>query len=361
MCGICGFVSDRKIEIDDLERMNNMMLHRGPDDYGTESFRVSGGKALGFAQRRLSILDLSASGHQPMYSADRRLLVTYNGEIYNFRELRSELIDYPFKSNCDTEVILAAYLKWGINCVEHFNGMFALALYDKQIDELFLVRDRMGKKPLYYWLDGSNIVFASTLRPIMCCPGFKKTINTRVLQAYLINQYINAPYSIFEDVYKLEPGAVLRYDHGKVSRWKYWDVAEKYHTMQQEQVISYDEAKETLHKLLIESVRRRMISDVPLGSFLSGGYDSSLITAIAQSISHEPVKTYAIGFYDARFNEAAFAKEIAAHLGTNHTETYISEEEMLGLVDSICDYYDEPFADSSQVPSMLVAKLAKKM
>lgn len=360
MCGICGFVSRKRITIDELKKMNETMYHRGPDDHGEEIYTASEGYSVGFAQRRLSILDLSELGHQPMHSANRQVSVVYNGEIYNFNEIKKELSDYPFCSSCDTEVILAAYLRWGISCVEKFNGMFAIAIYDRETQEIYLVRDRIGKKPLYYWIQEDELFFASELKPIMESPGFQKRINTEVLERYLFHQYINAPDSIFENVYKLEPGAVLRFQNGNIRTWKYWDIKEVHRGQKAKAVTDYQRAKQELKELLNRSVRMRMIADVPLGTFLSGGYDSSLVTAIAQAQSETPVKTFSIGFYEEKFNEAKYAKEVAAFLGTQHTECYIDEQEMFKLIDSIPQYYDEPFADSSQIPSMLVAKLAKK-
>lgn len=366
MCGICGFVSKKNITTEQLKAMNDTMFHRGPNDSGEEIFDATAGYSVGLAQRRLSILDLSMLGHQPMHSADERVIISYNGEIYNFLELREQLKDYPFRSKCDTEVILAAYLKWGISCVDKLQGMFAIALFDRETQELYLVRDRIGKKPLYYWLDGENVVFASELKPIMQCPGFSKNIRKDVIKRYLYHQYINEPEAIFEEVYKLEPGQILRFSidknvgTAKIAKWKYWDIAEVYHRKKAEPVGSYEEAKEELKDILRGAVSKRMVADVPIGTFLSGGYDSSLVTAIAQEVSNEPVKTYSIGFYDKKYNEAEHAKEVAKHLGTQHTEMYIDEEEMFGLVESIPQYYDEPFADSSQIPSMLVSKLASK-
>ncbi len=360
MCGICGFVSKNTITLDALKRMNDTMYHRGPDDSGEEIYPASNGYTVGLAQRRLSILDLSALGHQPMHSKDKRVSVVYNGEIYNFQEIKEELGDYPFCSTCDTEVILAAYLKWGIKCVDRFNGMFAIALFDRETGELYLVRDRIGKKPLYYWLEDGNLVFASELKPIMECSGFNRRIRTEVVSRYLYHQYLNAPDTIFKNVYKLEPGMVLQFLAGKVKTWKYWDLKEVYQTCKKNPVTDYAQAKRELKELLNRSVAMRMIADVPLGTFLSGGYDSSLITAIAQSQSAQPVKTYSIGFNEEKFNEAKFAKEVAKHLGTNHTELYIDEKEMFELVDSIPKYYDEPFADSSQIPTMLVSALARR-
>lgn len=360
MCGICGFYSKRNISLDQLAEMNDTMYHRGPDDKGVEIYVGKKQYSIGLAQRRLSIQDLSPLGHQPMHSADKRLSIAYNGEIYNFPKLREELKDYPFKSHCDTEVILAAYLKWGIHCVERFNGMFAIALYDREDESLYLVRDRIGKKPLYYLEDGENLVFASELKPIMKYPGFEKKIRQEQLNRYLVHQYINAPDTIFENVYKLEPGAVYRFQYGKKEKWKYWDVATVYGEKKNSFQGSFQDAKEELKKKLSDSIEMRMISDVPLGTFLSGGYDSSLMTAMAQGKSEKPIKTFSIGFEDKKYNEAIYAKEVAEYLGTEHTEMYITERDMFGMIEDMTEFYDEPFADSSQIPTMLVSKLAKE-
>ncbi|MCM1153961.1 MAG: asparagine synthase (glutamine-hydrolyzing) [Roseburia sp.] len=360
MCGICGYISRKNITLEQLKAMNDTMIHRGPDDSGEEIYETSDGYQIGFAQRRLSILDLSQLGHQPMHSVNKRVSVIYNGEIYNFAELKKELSDYPFVSNCDTEVIIAAYLKWGSDCVKRFNGMFAIALYDRESGEVFLFRDRIGKKPLYFWKQEEGIVFASELKPIMKCPGFTNEIRPEVLSRYLFQQYINAPDSIFKDVWKVEPGSVLRFHKGEIATWKYWDLKQVYKQQSASPVASYEEAREGLKSLLKKSVAARMIADVPLGSFLSGGYDSSLVTAIAQEHSDAPVKTFSIGFHEEKYNEAVYAKKVAEYLGTDHTEMYIDEQAMFDLVDSIPQYYDEPFADSSQIATMLVSRLARE-
>ncbi len=361
MCGISGYISKKRITEEELRLMNDTMYHRGPNDSGVELYESKDGYTVGFAQRRLSILDLSPLGHQPMHSADGRLSIVFNGEIYNFLELKKELTDYPYKSTCDTEVILAAYLKWGIDMVDHINGMFAIAIFDRDTQDVYLIRDRIGKKPLFYWVDGENLVFASELKPIMKCPGFKPEIRNQLLPRFLFQQYIAAPDTIFTDVYKLEAGGVLKFHLGELTKWKYWDIKKVYAEKSADQIKSYDEAKEGLKERLKKSVADRMIADVPLGTFLSGGYDSSLVTAIAQEHSGStPVKTFCIGFDVPRYNEADYAAEVAKHLGCDHTQLIISEKEMFDQVSSIPQYYDEPFADNSQIPSMLVSKLAKK-
>ena len=363
MCGICGYLSKRIITEHELSVMNDTMKERGPDDSGTQLWELPGGRTLGMAQRRLSILDLSELGHQPMSTPDGRLSLVYNGEIYNYRELREELPEYSFRSNCDTEVILAAYLKWGIRCVERFNGMFAFALYDRESGELFLARDRMGQKPLYYWKSGDQLVFASVLAPIVKCPGFQGKIRKEVLPRFLFQEYINAPETILEDVFKVEPGTVLTW-HDAASRmtsYRCWDVSERYEAMQREPVSDFGEAKEQLKELLRSAVRRRMIADVPLGSFLSGGYDSSLISAIAQEqLGSTPLQTFSIGFEEKDYDESPYAAAIAEYLGTDHTQRIIGEQDLLELVSDLPKFFDEPMSDSSQIPTMLVSKLARE-
>ena len=360
MCGICGFVSKQNITREQLKIMNDTMIHRGPDDSGEEIYPIRNGYQVGLAQRRLSIMDLSPLGHQPMHSTNGRISVVFNGEIYNFQELKEELKDYPFRSTCDTEVIIAAYLKWGIDCISRLNGMFAICIFDREEDNVYLIRDRIGKKPLYYELSDGNLIFGSELKPLMAREGFQKRIRKDVLSRYLFQQYINAPDSIFEQVYKLGPGAVLQFHYGEVKTWKYWDIKNVYHEMRKNPVTDYEQAKNELKALLQKAVKSRMIADVPLGAFLSGGYDSSLMTAMAQEASSEPVKTFSIGFHEERYNEAGYARAVAEHLGTKHTEMIIDEAEMFKLVESIPKYYDEPFADSSQIATMLVSKLARE-
>lgn len=366
MCGICGFYSKKRITKEQLAKMNDTMYHRGPDDHGEEIYSGKEGYSLGLAQRRLSIFDLSPLGHQPMHSPDGRLSVVYNGEIYNFQALKEELSDYPFVSSCDTEVILAAYLRWGIGCIERFNGMFAIAIFDRENGELYLVRDRIGKKPLYYWLDMGNLVFASELKPILASPGFDARVKKEIVPRFLYQQYICEPDTVFEGVKKVRPGEILCFSTASLDaskplkQWKYWDLKKVYHEKKNQPVKDYEQAKAELKEILKTAVRERLAADVPIGTFLSGGYDSSLVTALAQAVSDTPVKTFSIGFYEEKYNEAKYAKEVASYLGCEHTEMYIDEKDMFSLVESIPAYYDEPFADSSQIPSMLVSEVARK-
>lgn len=369
MCGICGFITKRKIPIELLEKMNDTMIHRGPDDAGAEIFHADSQYEnrskyyVGMAHRRLSIIDLSVNGHQPMWSTDGRKVIVFNGEIYNYKKLKQELSDYRYKSDSDTEVILAAYQKWGDDFVKKIQGMFGLALYDLNIHKLILARDHIGKKPLYYWDNGDEIYFASELKPIMELPWFNKKINKRVMARYLTQLYINAPETIFTDVYKVEPGSTvtINVEADKIYKVKekFWDVNDSYKSASHNPVISFADAKSRLKELLRESVKKRLESDVPIGCLLSGGVDSSIVSAVAQEVCEGTLKTYTIGFNEKEFDEAIYAKETAKYLGTNHKELYISQGEMIEQVESISKFYDEPFSDSSQIPSMLVSKLVK--
>lgn len=361
MCGICGYIGTKRISSDILQKMNDTMYHRGPNDGGIWQKQETDGE-VGLAQRRLSILDLSELGHQPMFSADNRYAIVYNGEVYNFKEIRSELEQegYRFLSNCDTEVILYAYAKWGKGCFEKLNGMFAIAIYDVETKKLILARDRIGKKPLYYYHCNDHFVFASELKPIMEYPYFKKIVDKDVISQYLCNKYLVAPFCIFKDTYKMIPGTVLEYQNGKISQTKYWDVVEQYHTQKEQIDMDYHSCIKSIDTILQDAVASRLVADVPVGTFLSGGIDSTLTSAIAQKVTDTPVNTYSIGFYDEEKNEAPYAAEIAQYLGTNHHEHYLEEKDIFELIDDLPKYFDEPFSDSSQLPTMLVSKFASQ-
>lgn len=358
MCGICGYIGRKLIQSERLIQMNDTMYHRGPDDHGIwEHQREEYG--VGFAQRRLSILDLSEMGHQPMLSEDGRVVITYNGEVYNYIQLREELKakGYSFRSNCDTEVIIAAYQEWGYECFNRFNGMFAIAIWDEKKESLILARDRMGKKPLYYYAKGTDFVFGSELKPIMKYPYFCKDINYDMIGHYMCNKCIVSPWTIFHNTYKMEPGTYLIYHKGEMQIHHYWDLIDIW-SKTEKSIMDLTEAKQQLKQLLRDSVAKRLIADVPVGTFLSGGIDSTLITAIAQEVSDVPVDSFTIGFFDKERNEAPYAAEIAKHIGTNHHELYMREEQILDMLHQLPVYYDEPFSDSSQLPSMLVSKMA---
>lgn len=364
MCGICGYVSGFKYDETVLNEMNNTMRHRGPDDAGVYQRSLSGERQLGIAQRRLSILDLSSAGHQPMLAEDESIAIVYNGEIYNFLELRERLLEkgYHFRSNCDTEVILYLYQEYGTECLSMLNGMFAFAIVDFRDESLFLARDRMGKKPLYYYYpeNGNAFVFGSELKPLMKFPGFRKEIRTELVSAYLVNKCFDSPDTVFRDTYKVEPGQYIIWKNGILERETYWNLTEQYRKLSSDMIDDYAEARKGLKDLLLDAVSRRLIADVPVGTFLSGGIDSTLITALAKEVTDGPVSTFTIGFHDKKENEAEYAKAVAKYLGTSHTELYISPSELLQQVQDLATYYDEPFADSSQIPTMLVSKLAKK-
>ena len=360
MCGICGYINKNILEKGILSEMNDTMCHRGPNDSGVWEQEMDD-YSVGMAQRRLSILDLSELGHQPMCSSNGDIVIVFNGEIYNYKEIREELQGkkYLFQSNCDTEVIIAAYQEWGCQCFNKFNGMFAIAIYDIGQKKLVLARDRLGKKPLYYYHDGT-FCFGSELKPIMKYPLFIKNINLDMVGNFLCNKCVPAPYTIFNNTYKLVPGTYLVYQNGDIKISEFWNAVERKNAMESRKIESYEDGKLQLKSILMDSIEKRMISDVPLGSFLSGGIDSTLITSMAQKVSDKPVKTFSIGFYDKEKNEAEFAAETAKYLGTDHHELYVSEQDILDTIKDLPYYYDEPFSDSSQLPCMLVSKMASE-
>lgn len=359
MCGICGYISKKKIEDSTLQCMAETMKHRGPDDEGKISFQRKD-YFVGMAHTRLAIIDLSKNGHQPMCSDDQNIVIVFNGEIYNFKELKEELGDYPYKSNTDTEVLLAAYKKWGIQCIEHCNGMFGVAIYDKKKDILYLARDRMGQKPVYYYLDDQTFVFSSEMKGIMACTDIKLKINRDVLGQYLVKGCIASPNTIFEKVYKVNPGEIIKIKDFDIKKYFYWHINRIYSQKKKTYHGKYNNAKKDLIQELEKAIDRRMVADVPIGIFLSGGYDSSLVTFLAQKGRKDKVKTFSIGIKNSLLDEAKYARKISDFIGTDHRELYISEDDMLEMIKQIPQYYDEPFADSSQIATMLVSKMAKE-
>ncbi|WP_430884120.1 asparagine synthase (glutamine-hydrolyzing) [Fusibacter sp. JL216-2] len=362
MCGICGYFHDRRVKNEVLYDMNQTIDYRGPDDEGYYYDTDFNGFEVGLAQKRLSIIELSKLGHQPMKSIDEDVVVVFNGEIYNYKEIKEELLKngFTFKSNSDTEVIVYAYQMWGINCISRFIGMFAIAIYDKNDSSLYLVRDRLGIKPLYYYWDNKNIVFGSELKPIMKYPYFKKNINVNALHLYLHHHYITAPQTIFDNTYKVEAGQIVKYRLGNIEKSAYWSIENAYQKREDLSKIEEREAIYSLKNKLEDSVKLRMISDVPLGAFLSGGIDSSLVASVMQSLSSKPIETFTIGFEEDSYNEANYAKKISDYLGTNHHEEYFSINKAKDFINKIPELYDEPFADSSQLPMMLVSQMARK-
>jgi asparagine synthase (glutamine-hydrolysing) len=361
MCGICGYITKNNIDKSILKMMNDTITYRGPNDEGYSTECSKSGLNISLAHKRLSILDLSSLGHQPMESIDKQVILIFNGEIYNFKDIKNELINkgYEFKSTSDTEVIIYSYKQWGLDCFKKFNGMFAIALYDREFDELYLVRDRVGVKPLYYYFVEEQLVFASELKPILKYPYFKKEIDNNSIAAYLSFGFIAAPHTIFKNTYKLQPGHILKFKNNKIIDICYWDINKAFKTDKFDFKNENQFIKE-LDYLMNSSVKYRMISDVPVGAFLSGGIDSSLVTAIMQNNSMNKVKTFTIGFEEKGYNEAIHAKKVAKYLGTEHYEEYLSLNKIEELIFQMPKFYDEPFSDPSQLATFLVSQIAKK-
>ena len=357
MCGLLGIVDYKKsINTNLFNEMLNSLKHRGPDDEGIEIFSLDS-CSIFLGHRRLSIIDISSNGHQPMLY--EHLAIIYNGEVYNFKDIRQDLISegYSFDSNSDTEVILKSYHFWGIDCVERFRGMFAFAIYDSKQQEIIIFRDRAGVKPLYYSLTDNALIFSSELRPLLNYPDFNKEIDFEAVSSYLQFGYIHAPKTIFKTVQKLIPGHYLKYDIKSKVLVKncYWNINDFY-----ENQVAREDITEKLEATIIEAFNLRMIADVPVGVFLSGGIDSSLVAAIVQKYSKMPINTFTIGFEDKKYDESNYAKEIAKYLGTNHTELICNKEDALAIIMKLPKIFDEPFADSSAIPTVLVSELAKK-
>jgi len=360
MCGIAGFIDfTKKSDKQTLINMTDVLHHRGPDDSGY-SFYENEYANIGLGHRRLSILDLSSHGHQPM-SFDH-LEIVYNGEVYNFKEIRTELEKhgYTFYSNSDTEVILKAYHKWGVKAVDRFNGMFVITIYDKQKQKIICIRDRAGVKPYYYYFSNGLFMFASELKSFHENSSFKKQIDKDALALYMQYGYIPEPHSIFEHTYKFPAGHYAEFNikNSKFNIHKYWDVIDFYNKPKLD--ITENEAIKETEKLLKSAFEYRMVSDVPVGVFLSGGYDSSVVTALLQSGRSEKLNTFTIGFKEKGYDEAPFAKEVANYLGTNHTEYYCTQKDALDILPKLPEIYDEPFGDSSAIPTTLVSQLTKQ-
>lgn len=369
MCGITGFLNVSQFKtLDEMQTIVNQMsdciIHRGPDDSGTW---VDSREGIALGHRRLSIIDLSSEGRQPMHSFSGRYVITFNGEIYNFKKLRQklELLGYTFRGYSDTEVMLTAIEEWGLEvALKSFNGMFAFALWDRKERFLHLVRDRLGEKPLYYGQIGNAFVFASELKALRNYPYFKAEVNRDSLALYLRYNCIPAPYSIYKDIFKLLPGTILTLNTRETSLttptpyWSAKEVAEdgKLNPFSGTE----EEAINQLDKLLRDAIGQQMIADVPLGAFLSGGVDSSAVVALMQVQSLRPVKTFTIGFNETAYNEAEHARRVAKHLGTDHTELYVTPKQTMEVISNLSTLYDEPFSDSSQIPTFLVAGLAKQ-
>ena len=376
MCGIAGFIDingslNEQETFENLKKMSDSLFHRGPDssgDYYDQEY------AIGFTHRRLAILDLSQNGNQPMFSFSGRYVLIFNGEIYNHIILRNELNsfkkDIKWNGNSDTETLLSAFEIWGLEkTLDKISGMFSFGLWDRKEKFLYLARDRVGEKPLYYGWSKNFFLFTSELKSLEALDIFNREINPKALHSILTYNNVRAPDSIYKNIYKLTPGSYLKINCKKnqrisresVSQHEYWSI---YNAANQDIIKKYEgsdnDAVNDLEHLVVNSVEKQMISDVPIGAFLSGGIDSSLIVSIMQKLSKNPINTYTIGFENKQFNEAIFAKEIASYLGTSHTELYVNEQDALDVIPKLPFIYDEPFADSSQIPTYLVSQITSK-
>lgn len=368
MCGIAGFCNLKGDNYKNIEKMKERMFHRGPDAGGSY---VSEDGQVTLGHRRLSIVDLSENGAQPMTSHSGRYVIAYNGEIYNYKKIAKKLLEEEkvtsFKGTSDTEVLLEAFEAYGVKeAISLCKGMFAIALYDKKEQCLYLLRDRVGEKPLYYGQVGEGFVFASDIGSISVLEGFDNPINTAVLDLYFVHGYIPAPYSIYENIFKLEPGTIAKtklpfnkLDEVQVET--YWSMKETAKKGQENLFKgSFMDATDELERLLKEAISEQMVADVPVGAFLSAGIDSSTVVALMQSLNQNKVKSFTIGMDEKDYNEAVYAKEIAKHLGTEHTELYITEADARAVVPKLAGMFGEPFADSSQIPTYLVSKLTRE-
>ncbi len=355
MCGICGYVNldkSKRASEGVLKGMLETLVLRGPDDEGVY---LKDNIALG--HRRLSIIDLK-TGHQPIFNEDGSKVIVYNGEVYNFRELRAPLEKkgHIFKTHSDTEVVMHAYEEYGEDCLKYFNGMFAFALWDSREEKLFLARDRFGKKPLYYALFDNQFIFGSELKTILKHPAVRKEIDLGAVSKYLAYEYVPSPHSIFKNIYKLEAGTKLSFKNAKPAVSRYWDLR-----LPQKGRFDLKSAEIRLCELLKEAVKRRLISDVPLGVFLSGGIDSSsIVSMMAELMPPSQIKTFSIGFKEKSFDESSDARRIAEYFGTDHHEEILSPNTMLAVFPEILNLLDEPFADSSIIPTYLVSKFTRR-
>ncbi|MES2196569.1 MAG: asparagine synthase (glutamine-hydrolyzing) [Pseudomonadota bacterium] len=367
MCGIVGFLGSAGPAAQDAvvaRRMADLIRHRGPDDDGVWADAEAG---IALAQRRLAIIDLTPAGHQPMHSSCARYVIVFNGEIYNYEEVRRQLdgeAAHPWRGHSDTEVLVEAIARWGLKrALQACVGMFAFALWDRRERTLVLARDRLGEKPLYYGRIGRSFAFASELKAFRAHPAWNPEVDRNAVALLMRHNYVPAPYSIYKGFHKLRPGHFLVLADGdREPRIECWwsarDAAERGRAHAFEG--SPDEAVTALETLLKQSIKGQMMADVPLGAFLSGGIDSSAVVALMQSMSPQPIRTFTIGFHQAEYNEAERAKEVARHLGTDHTELYVSEREAIDVIPSLPEIYCEPFSDSSQIPTYLVSKLARR-
>ncbi len=360
MCGISGFVDfSKKTEQTILEKMNRTLSHRGPDGEGYGMY-FTDNTSIGLGHRRLSIIDLTEGGSQPQ--SYQNLHITFNGEIYNYAEIKKTLEEkgHVFNSHSDTEVILHAYKEWGDAALQKFIGMFAFVIYDEENQKIFVARDRAGVKPLFYYWKNDIFLFGSELKALVQHPSFDKFINIDAVAAFMQYAYVPTPHCIYNNTYKLKPGHFLELNikTKTILTQQYWNVYDAYNKPTLK--ISLPDAITETEKILTSAFQYRMVSDVPVGVFLSGGFDSACVTALLQKNNTEKIKTFTIGVPDAGINEAPYAKEIAEHLGTDHTEFYCTQKEALEIIPQLPFFYDEPFADSSAIPTTLVCKIARQ-
>ena len=349
MCAIAGYVGD--VSKEKILAMLEATAHRGPDDRG---IFIKG--RVGLGHNRLAIIDLSSAGCQPMFDNEKSICIVYNGEIFNFMEVRRELQkEYKFRSNSDTEVIIYAYRKWGVNCLRRLNGMFSFVIYDIKNNLLFGVRDRLGEKPLKYFFDEKTFIFASEIKGILSVLKEKPKIDIGAISDYLTLQYVPAPKTGFENIYKLPPASYFIFKNGKLNIYKYWNL-----DFSKKLDINEDEWIELLEEKINKSVKDRMVSDVPLGAFLSGGVDSSAVVAFMAKNSNRPVKTFNIGFSDTEYDETDYAKKVSQIYRTDHSSIRVNSEMFKETLIDMTDYYDEPFADNSLIPSIILSRLARK-
>ncbi len=364
MCGFAGLLDTSASTSDAnlcaaVQRMGDSLRHRGPDDAGVWTDAAAG---IALSSRRLAVIDISAAGHQPMVSHSGRYVIAFNGEIYNFQSIRRELGDVPFRGHSDTEVVLASLERWGVaQSLARFDGMFAFAAWDRSQRALYLARDRFGEKPLYYGRMGTTLLFGSELKALRAHPDFAAEIDRDALALYLRHNCIPAPYSIYKDVRKLPPAHCLRVCGATEQITSYWSlraVVEK--AVANPFRGGEEEAVERLDGLLRDAVRSRLVADVPLGAFLSGGIDSSTVVAFMQQYGSGPVRTFTVGLRESAYDEADSARQVAQHLHTEHTELYVTPREAMDVIPLLPEIYDEPFADSSQIPTYLVSRLARQ-
>jgi len=357
MCGINGIISRKSLDkiADLINGMNNNILHRGPDEGGAYIYE----NKLALGMRRLSIIDLH-SGTQPIFNDDKSICIVFNGEIYNYLVLKDQLLqeNVSFHTKSDTEVVLKLYERYGTSAVEYLNGMFAFAIFDSRHQTVFIARDRVGEKPLYYYYDADLFVWGSELKSIVNNFRLDKKISKEALNLYFSLTFIPSPYTIYESIFKLEAGNYLVIDINNLSfkKQQYWDVQQK----QEEMFTDYEEAKSRVKGTVYESIEQRMLADVPLGSFLSGGVDSSIVSAVMSDISPTQIQTFSIGFEDKHYDESKVASYVAKHLKTAHTELILQHGELMDEMDHVLENFDEPFADSSAIPTYFVSKLTRK-